>query len=586
MCRIIPGSLLLGSIFFFHDGNAFTQIVGSNCFLPGMYVEMGINSCGAYGSSASPPAGYYYNTYPGIGFTADAGDDGWTTSYPPYCGDYFEPGSPVEGWSFELGAAAFYNSDDDCLSNDIPGSITSYTYSGGVYTATWEGDLITGSYNFHITQETSIPEDKNYIVTRVTFCNNSAISISKTYYMRNVDPDQDEPWSGDFTTQNIVVANPPASDHALVTSQGLEYHCFLGLGSYDTSARASFGCFSTTDGKPKDVYQGNSICPYDGGYSLSGSNTYDCANSLAFSVGSFTPGQCKCVSFAYILNSEELDDALNATLPATFIVDGTAALSGDTVLVSSGVPTPVTVVGPGGYTWTWSPASGLSGTSGATVSATVTALQTYTVMGTGDNCTDVLATITLVPNETLPIELSSFDASCESAGIYLSWTSESEENTLYFTVQSGDDGITFRDIAEIEAAGNSNTTRYYSWTDPSTDQASYYRLMITDKDGAYHFGPIRFVSCQPGEGALQILSATTSGGNLDIHVFAAHAGTYHITVFDLNGKSVLSKVENMDAGAREFVYPFSAASGTDLFIAWINGNRGNETASLKFPASY
>lgn len=87
------------------------QIVGANAFMKGDFVEVGINACGAYGSNAAPPAGYHPNVFSGMGFVADSDMDGWASGSPNYCGDYFVPGSPVEGWQIQIGGAVYTNTD-------------------------------------------------------------------------------------------------------------------------------------------------------------------------------------------------------------------------------------------------------------------------------------------------------------------------------------------------------------------------------------------------------------------------------------------------------------------------------------------
>ena len=70
------------------------QIVGTNAFMQGDFVEIGVNQCGAYGSSGAAPAGYHPTMVSyALGFVADDDMDGWVGgTFPPYCGDYFLPG--------------------------------------------------------------------------------------------------------------------------------------------------------------------------------------------------------------------------------------------------------------------------------------------------------------------------------------------------------------------------------------------------------------------------------------------------------------------------------------------------------------
>ena len=198
MKKIIPVFL---SVFSFYFTNA--QLVGGEAFMQNPVVEVGISACGSFGTANTPPAGYHPNPATGgLGFVADPDQDGWTVGTPPYMGDYFLPGTPLEGFGIQwLGAGPFFNSNDGsiCGDNDIPGSITAFTATATETCATWNG-TISG---VDITLETCLPTDSSmYFVTEVTVCNTTGQDIYDFYFMRQVDPDNEQTNSGSFTTEN------------------------------------------------------------------------------------------------------------------------------------------------------------------------------------------------------------------------------------------------------------------------------------------------------------------------------------------------------------------------------------------------
>ncbi len=377
------------------------QIVGTNAFMQGDFVEIGVNQCGAYGSSGAAPAGYHPTMVSdALGFVADDDMDGWVGgTFPPYCGDYFLPGSPVEGWGVQIGASTWYNTNSNCAPFAIPGSIASYDAVGDIITVVWEGNIT--SEDVSITQTTTLIVDKRYFVTRINICNNDTETKNDIYYKRNVDPDNDQPWSGSFVTENVIISNPPADENALVTSEGLTYGCFLGLGARTPNARVSWGNFATTTGTPSQVYAGT------GGFSITGSSTGDIANSIAFYVETLAPGECACFAFAYILDAEELEEALTATTVTDVLVNGSPVGVGETFIVCDpGDPISIEVTGADDYTFTWSPADIFDVDTGTTVSATPTAPTTLvTALGEGGECGDLLVEFTLVVAEEPVIEI-------------------------------------------------------------------------------------------------------------------------------------------------------------------------------------
>ena len=85
----------------------------------------------------------------------------------------------------------------------------------------------------------------------------------------------------------------------------------------------------------------------------------------------------------------------------------------------------------------------------------------------------------------LPVELISFDVFMQKGNSVLTWTTASERNNDYFTVEYSLDGFLFEEVATIKGAGNSSSFNSYKTTHTPTGNKSivYYRLSQTDFDG-------------------------------------------------------------------------------------------------------
>lgn len=311
-------------------------MVGSSAFLQGTRVELGIAPCGSFGTANSTttpiPSGYHNNLMGnGLGFVADAGKNGWSTagpgSLPNYCGDYFLPGSPVEGWAIQIDTNNYRNGNV-CAFNETPGSIISVYSSPRGKTAIWRSSgLVEGK--LRVTATTFIPDTGLAIITKVELCNETATPVHNIYYLRHVDPDNDQPWpGGSFSTFNANISQGDISGTALVTATS-NLGCFLGLGSIDSRARVSYGGF-TMPTKSSDVYNG--ISPYEG---TVGSPFYnDVAISLCFNIPIIEAYSCECINYAYVLNSADLYTSLSYTDPiincGVTTTPSTAILTGKT----------------------------------------------------------------------------------------------------------------------------------------------------------------------------------------------------------------------------------------------------------------
>ena len=103
---------------------------------------------------------------------------------------------------------------------------------------------------------------------------------------------------------------------------------------------------------------------------------------------------------------------------------------------------------------------------------------------------------TSICSTALPIELLNFDAICTENKTILNWTTSSEINNSYFSIERSSDGYNFNEIATINGAGNSNIIIHYSFTDDNnTSSIFYYRLKQTDFDGNFSFSKIISINC-------------------------------------------------------------------------------------------
>lgn len=92
----------------------------------------------------------------------------------------------------------------------------------------------------------------------------------------------------------------------------------------------------------------------------------------------------------------------------------------------------------------------------------------------------------------LPINLVRFDAVQSGSGVMLYWTTATEVNNDYFTLEKSTDNENWIPFGDVNGAGNSNELISYTFEDkdpmPGT---SYYRLKQTDFNGAYeYYGPV------------------------------------------------------------------------------------------------
>jgi hypothetical protein len=113
----------------------------------------------------------------------------------------------------------------------------------------------------------------------------------------------------------------------------------------------------------------------------------------------------------------------------------------------------------------------------------------------------------------LPIELSSFTCESSATGMNIFWSTVTETNNDYFTVERTTDGQNFEMIAQIKGAGNSAASHNYHFVDKNAPPGiSYYRLVQRDYS-KNSFRAYELISCEQkkildGDALINVYSLT------------------------------------------------------------------------------
>jgi len=204
--------------------------------------------------------------------------------------------------------------------------------------------------------------------------------------------------------------------------------------------------------------------------------------------------------------------------------------------------------------------------SGANTTATISIVNKNTIASGNDFGLD---DINFVPcqDATLPIELLYFNAKAVYAKNEINWSTSSEINNHYFTVEKSSDGVTFSTLSTIEGAGNSNSVLKYSTEDASPYKVvTYYRLKQTDFNGNFTYSNIVAVSGnQSGSLTMKVLP---SQGNNNIHLLIRpdNSKNFTVSVFDISGKMIYTKdLGSMPSTDNYFtISPYNLSNGIYL----------------------
>jgi hypothetical protein len=138
----------------------------------------------------------------------------------------------------------------------------------------------------------------------------------------------------------------------------------------------------------------------------------------------------------------------------------------------------------------------------------------------------------------LPVELINFSAQLNKQQVDLKWTTESEINNNYFTVERSADNITFSALDQVEGYGNSSQTHHYSYVDPQPLKGiSYYRLMQTDFDGHSEYLPTAVVNNIVRK-ELSVYPNPAPASKIQVSYGDDQLKYYDVTVQDVQGKQI------------------------------------------------
>ncbi len=94
-------------------------------------------------------------------------------------------------------------------------------------------------------------------------------------------------------------------------------------------------------------------------------------------------------------------------------------------------------------------------------------------------------------NQSLPVELTSFNATHKKGIVDLKWETATEINNNGFEVERKSASAEWSKIGFVEGHGSTNSPKYYSFSDkPSGTGKFSYRLKQIDNDGSFEYSPI------------------------------------------------------------------------------------------------
>jgi hypothetical protein len=178
----------------------------------------------------------------------------------------------------------------------------------------------------------------------------------------------------------------------------------------------------------------------------------------------------------------------------------------------------------------------------------------------------------------LPVELSSFNAVVSESCVILSWKTETEVSNYGFEVQKSENRSKeseWNTIGFVEGHGNSNSPKYYSFTDNVVSGKYAYRLKQIDTDGQFAYSNVIEVDAGniPDKFVLEQNYPNPFNPVTTIKFSLPESGNVKLTIYNLLGEQVEEPI-NEFKNAGVYTINFNASilnSGVYIYKVESNG---------------
>jgi len=177
------------------------------------------------------------------------------------------------------------------------------------------------------------------------------------------------------------------------------------------------------------------------------------------------------------------------------------------------------------------------------------------------------------------IELMSFSGEAEERGNLLKWITASEFESEYFLLERSTDGDNFEEIAQIDAAGNSNGLLVYDYMDEGAPEGvSYYRLLERDSDGNIE-QVSSVISIERERKGLVLISTSPVPAieYMNVELSSAINELVVVEIYDASGRLVSTSRVDLTEGVNNFTLDTRELSTGVYVMSVLNGQNAVST---------
>lgn len=185
----------------------------------------------------------------------------------------------------------------------------------------------------------------------------------------------------------------------------------------------------------------------------------------------------------------------------------------------------------------------------------------------------------------LPVNLLSFSGYKDGSRNQLRWTTSTEQNNKGFDVQRSLDGVNYTSIGFVNSlapGGFSNTQLNYTFTDNSvTGTKQFYRLRQVDFDNRSKLSNIVLLkSDKPAVITIDGMFPNPATTTVNLMVASPNKDKATLVITDMNGRTMMQRSMNVEAGSNTLPVDVSALAGGTYFVKLVSSTGEVATGKL------
>ena len=183
-----------------------------------------------------------------------------------------------------------------------------------------------------------------------------------------------------------------------------------------------------------------------------------------------------------------------------------------------------------------------------------------------------------IGSSPLPVEFLSFNAEKKAQQVYLNWTTASEINNDYFSLERSRNGESWNLIGKVNGKGNSSITQNYTFVDGEPlNEICYYRLSQTDYDGTSQ--GFRILRLNPDrsysqKGNILNISPNPFSETFSFELSNSNDEYAEMTLFNSQGEIILRKTYTLRSGTNKMYYTDNATLSEGVYFMALKTQSG------------